>query len=121
MALNLTTHAVQARFAALIDDLRALPAETTWVEFKANNMDADRMGRTISGLANAARLAEKNDAYIIWGLEDGSHNVVGTTFEPLCAKRGNQPLAMWLAQNLDPSPHFEFHVVDHPDGRLVVL
>lgn len=121
MAHILNPHAAQARFVALIDDLRALPGETAWVEFKANNMDADRMGRTLSGLANAACLADRSDAYIVWGLEDGSHKVVGTTFEPSSARRGNQALAMWLAQNLDPSPNFEFHVVDHPDGRLVVL
>ena len=32
------------RTLALIDDLRKLPAETSWVEFKENNADAQLVG-----------------------------------------------------------------------------
>ena len=33
-----------SRTRALIDDLRKLPAETSWVEFKENNADAQLVG-----------------------------------------------------------------------------
>ena len=39
-----------ARTLALIDDLRALPAETAWLEFKENNTDPDVIGRLISAV-----------------------------------------------------------------------
>ena len=47
-----------ARTVALVSDLRALPAETSWVEFKENNRDAQLIGKLISALSNAARLAD---------------------------------------------------------------
>ena len=47
-----------ARMLALVDELLALPAETTWVEFKESNADAEMIGKRISAMSNAARLAE---------------------------------------------------------------
>ena len=46
-----------ARTLALIDDLRNLPAETSWIEFKENNADPQRVGKLVSALSNAARFA----------------------------------------------------------------
>lgn len=110
-----------ARTLALIDDLRALPAETAWVEFKENNVDPHVMGVRISALSNAALLADQHCAYMVWGIRDGDHAVVGTTFEPSTAKQQQQPLELWLAQRLNPSVAFSFKAVDHPEGRLVLL
>ncbi len=109
------------RDVALIDDLRALPAETDWVEFKHENTDPEGMGRRVAALSNAARIEGKDTAYMVWGVEDGTHRVVGAAFEPDAARVRGQPLALWLAQNLQPSPAFGFRVVDHPQGRLVLL
>ena len=55
------------RHIALIDELRQLPAETEWVEFKRDNVDPERMARTMSALSNAARLAGQPFAYLLWG------------------------------------------------------
>lgn len=112
----------QARLITLVDHLRSLPAEAGWVEFKANNSDPERIGRTVSALANTACLEGQPIAYLAWGIEDGTHDVVGTTFEPTCEKKGNEPFEMWLAKSLSPSPVFRFKVVsDHPLGRVVLL
>jgi len=110
-----------ARTLALIEDLRALPAETAWVEFKHNNADARTIGIRISALSNAARLADQHFAYLLWGIRDGDHAVVGTTFEPSQRTEKQQPLEFWLAQKLRPSVPFSFQTVDHQDGRLVLL
>lgn len=109
------------RTLALIDDLRALSAETTWVEFKENNADPVMIGRTISALSNAARLSDKHFAYMAWGIRDNDHAVVGTTFDPTSAKHQKQPLEFWLAQHLKPSLAITFQTVDHPEGRIVLL
>jgi hypothetical protein len=61
------------RDIALIDELRALPAEATWVEFKGNNTDPDMIGVRCSALSNAARIEGRDTAYMLWGIEDGSH------------------------------------------------
>jgi ATP-dependent DNA helicase RecG len=120
----MTTHSNDIKIAreiALVDELRGHPAEMPWIEFKVNNTAPDQMAKTISALSNAARLADKHDAYMVWGIEDGTHDVVGTTFEPAAAKHGNEPLEFWLSKALDPNPNVTFNVVHHPKGRVVVL
>ncbi len=110
-----------ARTRALIDDLRAAPAETAWVEFKENNADAVLIGKLISALSNAARLADQHCAYLVWGVRDGDHAAVGTTFEPATKKENNQPLDIWLATRLKPSVNFTFEPVDYEGVRLILL
>ena len=109
------------RVRALIDDLRALPAETPWVEFKENNAAPQMIGKLISALANAARLADQDFAYGLWGVRDRDHALVGTSFEPSRQKVGNQPLELWLETRLSPSVAVDFKTVDHHGQRLVLL
>jgi len=111
----------QKRNIALIDELRALPAEPPWLEFKHNNTDPEMIGKRCSALSNAARIEGRDCAFMVWGIEDGSHQVVGTDFRPETKKVGNQILELWLANNLQPSPAFSFRTIDHPEGRVVVL
>lgn len=47
----------------LVNELRKLPTETQWLEFKHNNYTPDMIGRDISALANSASLYEKSCAY----------------------------------------------------------
>lgn len=109
------------RVCALIDDLRALRAETSWVEFKENNAAPQTVGKLISALANAARLADQDFAYGLWGIRDSDHALVGTSFEPSTQKVGNQPLELWLETRLSPSVAFDFKPVEHHGQRLVLL
>ena len=109
------------RLLALIDDLRAFPAETAWLEFKENNTDPRAIGRLISAVSNAARLEDKDCGYVVWGVRDAGHAVAGTRFDPSSAKHQRQPLEFWLSQMLRPGVAFSFQPVQHPDGRLVLL
>lgn len=110
-----------ARDIALIDQLRAEPAESAWLEFKSENTDPEMIGKRCSALANAARMEGRDVAYMLWGIADETHAVTGTTFHPETRKAGNQGLQLWLANSLTPSIAFNFRVVDHPDGRVVLL
>lgn len=105
----------------LVDELRSHVAECGWLEFKTNLADPQKIGCLISALSNSARLEERDSAFLVWGIEDKSHNVIGSTFEPLSETVGNQPLEMWLRQRLSPAPAFQFREVDHPSGRVVLL
>lgn len=111
----------ESRDIALIDELRALAAETNWVEFKANNIDPEVIGKRCSALSNSARLEGRDCAYMLWGIEDSSHAVIGTDFNPDTRKIGNQLLQLWLANSLQPSIAFNFRAVPHPQGRVVLL
>ena len=110
-----------ARVLALIDDLRRLPAETTWAEFKENNTDPNVIGKLISALSNAARIEGRDFGYVVWGVRDGDQVVTGTRFEPRSAKRRGQPLEFWLSRMLQPGVAFSFEAIQHPEGRLVLL
>jgi len=48
------------------------------VLFKHNNYDPQMIGQDISALANSATLYEKSCSYMIWGIDDKTHQVVGT-------------------------------------------
>ena len=87
---------------ALLDNLRALTGEIDWVEFKTNNDNSIAIGKYVSALSNAAILREKSEAYLVWGIEDETHNVVGTTVNLNAKKEGNEPFLLWLSKMLDP-------------------
>ena len=107
--------------ASLVHELCKLPAEMPWVEFKQNNSDPTMIGERISALSNSAALEGKTNAYLVWGVEDGSHRLVGTSFDPLLAKVGNEALENWLRHSLTPPLHFGFHSVTIDSVRIVIL
>ena len=109
------------RVLALIEDLRRLPAETAWVEFKENNADPNVIGKLISALSNSARVEDRDFGYVVWGVRDGDHTVAGTRFDPDSSKRQGQSLAFWLSGRLRPDVVFSFTTIPHPEGRLVLL
>jgi len=86
----------------LIKDLAALPKECEWVEFKVNNFNPQEIGEYISALSNSACYHKKDFAYLVFGIEDSTHRLVGTEFRPLSLKKGNQELENWLVTQLNP-------------------
>lgn len=107
---------------ALIDHLRSLPTETEWIEFKRNRHEPQELGEYLSALANAACLANQPYGYLLFGVDDTTHAVVGTTFDPYAVKaKGNQGLLLWLSSGLRPNSGFDAYVVEHPDGRVVLF
>ncbi|MBI3260741.1 MAG: putative DNA binding domain-containing protein [Ignavibacteriae bacterium] len=84
-------------FQSLVKQLTLLPQETEWVEWKHNNIDPEEIGRNISALSNAAALLSKQRAYIMWGIEDKTGRMLGTTFHPRDSRLGNQELESWLS------------------------
>lgn len=108
------------RLQTLIAHILAKP-ERNWLEFKASNGDPERIGRYISALGNAAALDEEPFGYLLWGIEDGTKNPIGTDFDPLTSKKGNQSLEFWLARHTDPTPEFSFYDVEYNDARLVLM
>ena len=105
----------------LVNRLRALPNETTWLEFKHNNYTPDMIGEDISALANSAALAEKNCAYMIWGIDDNTHEIVGTEFDQYSKLSGNQEIESWLRNLLSKNADFEFRSLIMNDKKVVVL
>ena len=105
-----------------LNQLCRLPHEAMTVEFKMNWDFPEDIGEYISALGNSAALERHDRAWLLWGVDNRTHEVKGTTFNPFTAKgEGNQPLIMWLTHLISPRPDFQFHEVQHPDGRVVML
>lgn len=111
----------QEKFTALVRDLCKLPSEAEWVEFKVNTTDPDKIGETISALANATALINKDKAYMLWGIEDETHKIVGTKFSPAKKKKGNDLLEPWLLRKLRPQVYLRFDEGSIDGQRIVVL
>jgi len=91
-----------AQFHILVRELIALPKEIEWVEFKHNQADHYIIGDYISALSNSAALCGKPYGYILWGIDDATHQIVGTSFQPRLTKIGNEELENWLLTQLNP-------------------
>lgn len=117
----MTTDRSNDDLVGLVRELRMLPRETEWVEFKTNNLNPTEIGEYISALANAAALLDKPRTYVLWGVEDGTRRVVGTIFEPATVKQGNENLENWLTRLLQPQVPFRFHTCEVDGVRVVLL
>jgi predicted HTH transcriptional regulator len=104
-----------------LDHLLALPAETEWVEFKHNNSDPEMIGEYLSALSNSAVLHDQARAWLVWGVRDSDHVVVGTSFRPRQSKVGNQDLEGWLTTKSYPRVDFRIHEFEYGTGAPVVI
>lgn len=105
----------------LVRELCKLPNESGWVEFKHNNADPHEIGEYISALSNSAALVGKTMAYLVWGVDDKTHDIIGTTFVPSNAKMKGQELESWLLQNLAPKIRFHFYEFIVDEQPIVLL
>ena len=104
----------------LVQELCKHPKETGWLEFKHNNCQPQMIGEDISALANTATLNDRDYAYMIWGVEDVTHNIVGTSVRLNKEKKGEQELENWLRYLLSKNADFEF-LNTEIDGKHVEI
>lgn len=106
---------------SLLRELLHLQNETEWVEFKHDNNDPIMIGEYISALSNSAALYGKKMAYIVWGVRDLDHAVLGTTFRPSAARHNQQELESWLLQKIAPKINFRFYDFLAIEDKSVVI
>jgi len=105
----------------LVEDLVSLSTELESVEFKVNNSNPETIGKYISALSNSACLYGDKKAYLVFGVEDGTHNIVGTSFRPKTEKVGNQQLEFWLSQKVQPKFNLIIHEITIDDKEVVIF
>jgi predicted HTH transcriptional regulator len=106
---------------SLLHELCALPRESERVEFKVNNTEPQVIGEYISALANSAALVGQAFAYLVWGVHNDDHAIVGTTFAPHAARVSNEELESWLLRLLEPKIDFRFFSVEIEGHHVVLL
>ena len=107
-------------FKNIILQLVKYENEQEWFEFKMNFDNVEILGEYISALSNSATLLERESAYIVWGIDNDSHDILGTNFDQYGDYKG-EPLQNFLARNLSPSINFKFDETTLNNKRLVIL
>lgn len=105
----------------IIERLLKLPKECEWAEFKLNFKSEDEIGKYLSALSNGASLQNEKYGYLIFGIDDATLQVVGTNFNPLLKKIGNEELENWLLQRLSPRVDVAIIVSNFNDKQLVIF
>jgi len=105
----------------LVDALLAESAECEWLEFKLNLADPKKIGETLSAISNSAFILGRDSGYMVWGIDDRTRHISGTSFSPRKQKIGEQQLENWLATMLSPRIQFDIHEFSHEGKPLVVF
>lgn len=105
----------------LIKELIKLPNETETVEFKHNNFDPEMIGSDISALANSAANRGKNQSYMVWGVNNETHDIVGTNYNHFSKLAKNQEIDSWLKNTISKNADFDFFDAEIDGKKLVVL
>src|SRR5690349_1235606 len=94
--------------ADLLERLVKEPGENGWLEFKHNNNDPERIGEWVSACANAALLAGKERAFLVFGIENRTKKKLGTTVRLAEMKKGAENFTNWLSRLIEPRLMMEF-------------
>jgi len=105
---------------SIISDIQASPKECEWIEIKCNNKEPHMIGEYISALANGAAYMGQSRGYLAYGIDDSTHAIVGTSFNPKNEKIGNEELENWIAVHLVPRIDFSINEITI-DGKHLVL
>jgi len=105
----------------LLNQLIKLPNESEWLEFKLNFHSAEEIGERISALANGACIHNQPFGYLVFGIENDTHIIRGTTFKAKTHKKGNEDIEHWLATRLSPRIDFSVYEFDYDSTRHISI
>ncbi len=106
----------------LLEELLSQPNETCWIEFKKDMAGKyDEVGEYISALSNGSTISNKDFAYLVFGIEDSTHKILGTKFRPFKEKIGNQDFELWLRSMIKPKINFEIFEFDCENKKIVLF
>jgi len=105
-----------------IDEFRALPKETEWIEFKEakNDFHFNEIGEYFSALSNEANLKNKEYGWLIFGIEDKTRKVVGSQYR---SNRANLDSLKYEIANKTTNriTFVEIHELNLPEGRVIMF
>lgn len=108
------------RYIDILENLLSFEDEYEWFDYKENWFDKDGIGEYISALSNGAALCGKEYGYLVWGISDKEHNIVGSDIN-LNKNIDNEPYEHYLARNLKPGIYFETIEFNYTGKRIVMM
>lgn len=107
-------------YESVVQSLIQYNAEEEWFEFKENWFEHHAIGEYISAISNTAALRGKESGYFIWGVNNETHEIVGTTVN-YQKDYNKEPFQHYLARLLTPDLYFSFNEIEVQGKRVVVL
>ena len=80
----------------------------------------NELGEYISALSNSAAIEGRKFAYFVWGINDKTHEVVGTAFN-YDQDVNHEPLKHYLRRKCSPDNNFDFKELTIRGKRIVLL
>src|ERR1035437_765917 len=106
----------------ILDSIRRLKGESEVVEFKEakNSYDFTKLGRYFSALSNEANLKGKPNAWLVFGIENKKHEIVGSNFRSNRKDLDNLKSEI-AAKTTNRITFVEIHEIQYPEGRVVMF
>ena len=106
--------------AELILDLIDRNREEEWFEFKVNWWEPHEIGEYISALSNEAAVCGVEHGLLIWGINDQTHEIMGTNID-YKKEIKKEPFQNYLLRQIYPNIFFEFKELTIKNKRIVAL
>ncbi|MBI5100179.1 MAG: putative DNA binding domain-containing protein [Nitrospirae bacterium] len=106
----------------LLDELRRLPSETEWIEFKEakHTFHFNEIGKYFSALSNEANLKNKECGWLIFGIEHKSRKIINTRFRS--NRTDLDSLKSEVANKTSNRITFiEIYELHLPEGRVIMF
>jgi ATP-dependent DNA helicase RecG len=106
----------------ILQQLRNLTAENEIVEFKEakHGYDFNKLGKYFSALSNEANLKGRPHAWLVFGIENKHHHIVGSQFRP--HRKDLDSLKSEIASKTTNRISFiEIHELALPEGRVILF
>lgn len=106
----------------LLEEILNSPVETEVIEFKkaGNGFDTFKLGAYFSALSNEANLKKKDCAWLVFGINDKDHAVVGSNYKPTPAALGH--VKREIAEGINEGITFtEIYELDYLGKRVLLF
>lgn len=103
----------------LLTFLLAHPVETEWLELKAarKNFSSDDFGKYITALANGAAMCNEPFGYLVLGVDDKTHDIIGSIV--LSSEKLKNEAKLNLHNYAKPQVVVEFIDIEAEPGKIV--
>ena len=111
-----------AELQHILTDLRNLSAENEIVEFKEakTGYDFNKLGKYFSALSNEANLKGRPFAWLVFGIENKKHSIVGSQFRT--TRKDLDSLKSEIAnKTINRITFIDIYELHEPDGRVVMF
>ncbi len=95
--------------------------ENEYIEFKRaeNNFDTDKLGKYFSAMSNEATLKDKQYGWIIFGIDDKTHEILGTHY---CMEDNFNNIKKQISDNTTDNVSFlDVYTVNYFDRRIIMF